>query len=328
MPRRTLTATLIWVHKRNKPDDMVNLTKIGADKSDYLHLFHGFAKEVNEQHLHDQANEKWTKVLTVAPGGRAVLVAVQVGSYGEKGSAVNTSTGLKEFDYEEHHAIQVTTHGLLVVPPSGRKALLFQERAGNRSGAGRVHDVFIKEFQKKFSDCVVKTQPVLESEAWLAAAQLKAVHVGVTRPSSDEAEFDVPGLKDVGYEYSIVPRGIEKMLPRKLYDYLKSGKIRPGDLVHLTSEAQADTVSVTMSKDGRQKTFELGHEKEPFASILLTNHGDAPPTAGRVRERSLDEAKEYFERVGEEWSEQYAAGPWSQEQVNVRTVVPTNGEQT
>lgn len=331
MPRRNLTATKFWVHPRRKPDEVIHLDAIpDSDKAlhDYLFMFNGFAQEVTSAHLQDTGKEQWTSVIDISYQlGRTLLIATESGKYGENGVGVNIHTGDTEFNYDSGHSIQVTTHGMLIVPKGARYGLLFQERSNGRCGAGRVHDVFIEAFKKKFPDLIVKTAPFLESEAWLEAAALMEIEVEITKPSKDEADFDIPGLSNATYSYNISPSPGQKSLPRQLYDQLFGKDIRPGQLVSLSRGEETGKVFVTLAKDGRRKSFELHNENSPVASILLSDHGESALSAAFIKSRCLEEATDYFSRMGIEWREQFANGKWRPEDLKVRTVRP-NVEET
>lgn len=331
MPRRNLTATQIFVHPRRKPNDKIPLDSIpGKDGEtfDYLTLFHGFAQEVTHLHLHDTTREQWTAVAKIPePKGRTLLIQADTGKYGEQGTAVDIETGLSDFEYSPKHSIQVTTHGVLIIPRDAHYGILFQERSNGRCGAGRIHDVFMDRFKETFPNLLVKAIPVLESEAWLEAADLMEIQVEVTKPSSDEADFDIPSLSDATFSYNIRPSGEKKSLPRRLYDQLRGKDIKPGQLVGLAKGAEAGKVFVTFAKDGRRKSFELHKANQPVASILLTDHGEEALAPIEIRSRCLKEAADYFPMMGIEWRESMAHGQWTQDQLKVRTVKP-DGEQT
>ena len=207
MPRRNLTATKIWVHPKRKPNDLIQLNKIpdaGGSKHDYLLMFNGFAQAVTDDQLQDTLKEQWTSITEVSyQRGRTLMLTTESGKYGENGVGVDVQTGSTAFNYGSQHSIQVTTHGMLIVPEDADYGILFQERASNRCGAGRVHDVFIEAFKKQFPDLNVKTSALLESEAWLQAAELKEVEVEITKPSDDEANFDIPGLSKATYSTTL-----------------------------------------------------------------------------------------------------------------------------
>lgn len=326
MPRRNLTATKIWVHRRRRPDKIIKLDVIvDADQvtHDYLLLFNGFAQEVTPHHLQDTVKEQWTAVAEISyHTGRTLLITTESGKYGENGVGVNIQTGQTSFNYDSEHSIQVVTHGMLIVPSGASYGILFQERSNGRCGAGRVHEVFIEAFQKRFPDLLVKTASFLESEAWLEAAELKEIEVEITKPSKDEADFDIPGLSNATFSYNIGPSKGQKTLPRRLYDQLFGKNIKPGQLVNLSKGEETGKVFVTLAKDGKQKSFELHNENAPIASILLTDHGESALTANIIRNRCLDEASDYFSRMGIEWHEQMATGNWPPEDLAVRTVKP------
>lgn len=333
MPRRNLTATKISVHPKFKPHELIpldGLPDVDADDvtHDYLHMFHGFVQDVTHEHLHHSDKEQWTAVKEVAtPKGRTLLVAADTGKYGEEGTAVDIDTGLSEFDYGANHSIQVTTHGVLIVPKGAKYAILFQERSNGRCGAGRIHDVFIKAFKSQFPKLQVKTAPFLESEAWLEAAHLMEIQVEVIKPSSDEADFDIPSLSNATYSYNIRPASEQKFLPRKVYDQLMGKNIKPGQLVSLTAGEETGKVFVTMAKDGRRKSFELHKENSPVASLLLSNHGEEAPTQNSIYSSCLKEAADYFPALGIEWNESQAHGKWTDQLLQIRTVKPLD-EQT
>lgn len=331
MPRRNLTATKIWVHRRGKPDDKIVLDEIpGPEETihDYLYLFHGFVQEVSPYDLQDPRKEQWTTVEEVSDQkGRTLLLTTDAGKYGEHGTAVSIETGNTVFDYNSDHSIQVATHGMLIVPKGAKYGILFQERSNGRCGAGRVHEVFVDSFKKKFPELNVKTAPFLESDAWIEAAELMEIEVEVTKPSKDEADFDIPGLSNATFSYNISPSRGQKSLPRRLYDRLMGRDIKPGQLVALTKGAEAGKVFVTLAKDGRRKSFELHKENTPVASILLSNHGEDALTRPKIRQRCLEEAADYFPLMGIEWRESMAHGKWEEHHLRIRTVKP-NDEQT
>jgi hypothetical protein len=149
MPRRTMTVTEMRVHPKGNRRERVNLSEL--PDGDLLHLFHGFASEVTPAQLLNKSTESCAAVDDIQPVGRTLTLAVEVGRYGEKGRLIDTTTmqgktmqGKGEFGPED--AVQVITHGVLLLPKDTISALLLLERSNNQCGVLRILELFKDRF--------------------------------------------------------------------------------------------------------------------------------------------------------------------------------------
>jgi hypothetical protein len=321
--RRTMGYTSIRINRRGKPNDLVPLDQLpdsDDNKYDLLELFWGFLQKVTPEALGDEANKKATTITEpVNASGRVVEFATETGAYGEKGRVLNNNSK-NDHEFGEDDSILVITHGVLVSPAGAHTAILFREVSAMRCGAKRVLDIFIDSMKSHFPDLVFQVSSVTESEAWINAANLLEVNMEIIKTPSDRADADKPKKSFHKLSLSISPNDSKRYLNKGIIKSIRSKKRPPQGIVELPEGMGVDTTYVTLAKDNRKRKFEINDMSTPPLMRVLSDHDEDAPTPARIRQIALGEAKELFERLGENWSEKQSFEKWSEDQKGVTLV--------
>ncbi|MFE3105973.1 hypothetical protein [Nocardia tengchongensis] len=267
--------------------------------------------------------ESFANPIDIKPIGRTVTLCVEVGRYGEIGTITNVHTMTPVGAFTKDDATSVKTHGVLLLPEGATSALLFIERAANQSGTLRVLERFTEKFGTAYPDLKLETDPVVESEAWLKYASLARVSAYSTRKPTDIADTGDQNAttRQLGdLAHTLRPAQGMKTLPRWVYDQLVRGELDAGELLHFRDDEQPDEVEVTLEHNGQSKTFVIGKEKRPSISMRLSQSGEDAWPLERVRHAALTQAKDLFERLGVDWSQSFATGEWTSDQLAARLV--------
>ncbi|WP_328333011.1 hypothetical protein OHA70_15460 [Kribbella sp. NBC_00382] len=325
MPRHSVFVTKLSVHKRMKPGDLLDVSAFDPKhptQSDLLTLFHGMVDGVHPDRLVDRAHEVYTTLSSIDSRGRTLMVEVDGGTFGAEGLTHNVDD--HKVEHKRSPNMAATSHARLffMVPTGEQHALMFLERIGREVPARKLPELFGQAFRHNFPDFMLKTESVVETDAWLEAAKLDSV-TGIVNEwnwSSDLADVGIP--QSVGRLVQTLRPEKGSKLPLSLLNGLRSKKITAGRILGFPDGNEPDEVEVQVSAHGRTKTFVINKEKTPRFALVIAEPGDPVPDAAAVRSECLQTAPELFKNVGVNWQTQWQNGEWSDDQLAVRLEVP------
>lgn len=325
-----MTVTELWVHPKGNRKERLDLSKL--PDGDLLHLFRSFAIEVTPHQLKNDSKESHAMVVGDEPLGRSVTLAVEVGRYGEQGRLVNTDTMAEKAKFSKQDAIQVITHGVLVLPEGAKSALLFLERANNQCGVVRLLELFRERFAVCYPDLRLESDSVVESEAWLESAQLVRVSAYRRHKLQDKAD-NYENAQDPKYAgeltHSLVPRPGAQALAKSIFNDLRNGTLKVGELLSFAEDDEESEAEVTLEGNGKRKTFIIGRERRPSVSYPLSNYNEDAWALQRIRNHvfAKELAGDLFDRIGVDWTYANTVGTWTDEQLGAK-MVNRGGEQS
>lgn len=263
----------------------------GVDLLDFLE------QRLTGREINDEEKQRWTAVEDIKRvGERALLVSASAGAYNEPGSLVDVESGERAFQIGQNHAATSTTRTLYVVPDQGLHAVAFYERSTGRGTSGLD---LLREMMSIWRDEGHKItwarQWLEETEAWLKAAQLKAVQV---RRYSDEASTGGPTAEDIG-EFTFGAKAAKNhYLPHRTLEQILD---RPGaayELIgHGLTEEDGDRVFIDLVSGGRQKTYALDRGTLPKAQLAIDDLDDDEFVETAIKMAS----DTVFPRLGIQW---------------------------
>jgi hypothetical protein len=324
-----MTVTELWAHPKGNRRDRAALSEL-PDGGDLLHLFRSFAAEISPYQLQNESNESYAAVVDIEPIGRSLTLAVEVGRYGEKGRLIDTKTMAEKGRFDTDDAIQVITHGVLLVPRGANSALLFLERANNQCGVIRLLQIFTDRFHLAYPDLRLEAEAVVEGEAWLEHASLIRVSAFRRRREQDKADnYEVAHRPAFAGDiaHTLLPGPGAKSLPRWIYDGLTGGSLAVGDLLNFAEDEDESEAEVTLEGNGRRKTFIIGKERRPSVSYPLSGHNEDAWTSAEVRNFVFrhEHAADLFDRIGIDWTDGNTVGAWTAADLEAKMV--TRGDQ-
>ena len=80
---------------------------------------------------------------------------------------------------------------------------------------------------------------------------------------------------------------------------------------------EIDDTFVTVSRDGREKTYSIDKEKVPSVRVLISNDGEPPLTNQPFLTECLNEVRDFYQGMGFSWQESWRSGPWTKSQLQV-----------
>ncbi len=276
--------------------------------------------DINADRLVVDNTERYTAITSLHPRGRTLTIETEVGKYGEDGRIKRVKDHSQIGTFSKDDATVVTTRATLIVPKTGLSALLYMERSAGQSGATPILDQFQQAFSKIYRNHRLETETVVESEAWLEHAQLTKISAHVQGFSTDIADDEQISSVVGNLVHTLVPERGAKFLPRPLWEKLRDRKIKRSKVLGFPDDQEPDYVDVTLQSNGRTKTFELGREKRPPISYIVSKAQEEVRSLNSIRDFCLTEAVDHFERFDVEWSEGDAAGEWSRENLTQRMV--------
>lgn len=304
MPRRTMTITKIWYHpkRKTKVEDWGLMSEL-PDGRDMVDVFEKFARsDVTNDTLVRLDRETYAVVTDVLRKGRSVTISTESGRFGEEVSVKNVKTHELKGKFTRDDAPIVVTHGVLLVPKLGNTALVFSERSAGQGGMTALLKKFIERFHGLYPDHMIKTATVVQKDAWLKHARLTKVVGTVRKYNTDEATDS--GEHVIGeLTHTLVPERDKKYFPLPIWQALRDRKINRAKFLNFAEGTELDTFDVTASDGTQKKTFEIGDEKTPPLSLVLTSAGQVAFTSEKILQRVLNEAADIFKDLGIEWSE-------------------------
>jgi hypothetical protein len=109
--------------------------------------------------------------------------------------------------------------------------------------------------------------------------------------------------------HTLVPERDKKYFPLPIWQALRDRRINRAKFLNFAEGTELDTFDVTASDGTQKKTFEIGDEKTPPLSLVLTSAGQVAFTSEKILQRVLNEAADIFMDLGIEWSETDAVAP-------------------
>jgi hypothetical protein len=320
LPKRTLGLETLQVrpgHNRRHllaPLDDVN----GVD---LLHYFYAWATQIDPDDMVDYQRGRYLKITGVSVVGRSVVVEAESGYFGDPGKTIDVATHTVAHERTSDQSATIMTRMMLMIPPGSVTGVFVVERQGLVGAGPRMIASFKRALMDRFPSYSFDTETVLETAAWAEGAELlsiKAVAYGVPVDIGDGVS---PEARPVGrLEQVLEPERGKTFLPRGLYRALRERRVRAADFMGFRGDVEVDETFVTLSRDGRKKTFNLEQERVPAVRVLITNDGEAALSATPFLRRCQSEVQDYFEGMELSWDESWQDGQWTEEAMTVRLI--------
>lgn len=316
MPKRTLgLETLRARDGHNRKKRFSDLTAL--EGLDVLELFHGWAKNVDPDSLVDHVKGRYLHITAVKPSGRSVLVTAESGYFGDPGKTLDVRTHGVAHQRTPDQSATIETRLLFTLPPGGQIGVFGVERQGTQGAGPRLISEFRLALLAKFPDYSFDSESLMETSSWVEGAKLLAVQVtatGYTLPN-DIAQNLTAIPRELGrLKLELSPERGHEYLPSALLKGIRNGSIQATDIIGFKYADATDTL-VTVTRDGREKTFSIDNEKVPPVRVLLNPDGSPALTPNAFTRLCQTEVKDYFEGMGLTWSDQWRTGQWTTSQL-------------
>lgn len=322
--QRTVTITHIRYHKSRarKGDakylDVSNVPDIG----DLLSFAYGVWRGMRPHSLWDRPRQFYCDPLpegSYIAAGRSLLLAAEIGTYGDPSSIKDTETGAEELANADGRLTNaVPQRMVLLVPRGATSAFLYHEHlTGGRLGS-QFLDLLKLAWRQNVSGYVLDTETLTRSETWLESANLSQIQARVYGHSGDKFDADLP--KDLGRIRVILePAKGLSYFPSKLLAALTKHTGGRAKLFGL--EEEPDEVLVTLGDGDQAKTFVLGSERTPPVRTLVTGHGERRLSDSAFLAWCQDDCLGYFKDLGVEWQTGWNRGSWTDDDLSREVTV-------
>jgi len=317
LPRRTIGMETIRVRPgRNRKKIFGKLSDI--DGQDLLHIFHGWVASIPPDDLVDHQRGRYTKITHVTPRGRSVLVEIEAGYFGTAGQTFEVATHAVSHSRSAGESATVMTRLVFAVAPDAEIGVFVSEREGLSGGGPDLVKRFRRDLVSHYPTCSFDVETVIESDAWAKGADLLAVTAVAYSVPVDLAQGVValPVLKGQ-LQQRLEPEKGQKFLPAGLLAALQDHKIEASDFMGFRDGREIDDTFVTVSRDGREKTYSIDKEKVPSVRVLISNDGEPPLTNQPFLTECLNEVRDFYQGMGFSWQESWRSGPWTKSQLQV-----------
>lgn len=314
MHRRSVSYSTL----KHRPDRKAPAVLDSCHGRELLHLFHAYAKSLSKDALRNDTKGTYVAVADVQAHGRAVLVRLEYGRFGEPGNTYDVRNHVVSHERTADDAPTDSCRLLFICPKGSDTALFAAEAVAGSSGAPALIDAFKHALADRWGNDYWPLDRVYEKDDWLDLAELKqltAVYYGWKR---DLVNGTTPKRKVYGrLERSLFPEVSGGSLPSILLKNLRAKKLNASTVMgfeedELGQDQEPDAVLAKVMRDGREKTIELGHERVPSVRVVFSDAGSPPLNDPAFMQRCLDEANELYEGMtGQKLLPSLLDGSWS-----------------
>lgn len=317
MPKRTIGMETIRVRPgHNRKQKYANLSDI--DGIDLVHLFHGWVMSLPPDDLVDHARGRYTKITHVTPRGRSVLVEIESGYFGTAGQTYDVATHVVSHSRSAQESATVMTRLLFTVAPGGEVGVFTSEREGNSGAGPELVKRFRHDLVSHFPTYAFNVDTVIESKAWAQGADLLAVTAVAYAVPVDLAKgLTAQPVLTGQLQQRLEPIKGQKVLPAGLLTALQDHKIEASDFMAFADGRDIDDTFVTVSKNGREKTYALDKQRVPSVRVVVSDDGEPPLTNQAFTIACQNEVRDYYQEMGFSWDESWKSGTWTPQQLAV-----------
>jgi hypothetical protein len=317
MPKRTIGMETIRVRPgRNRKKTYGNLSDI--DGQDILHIFHGWVASLPPDDLVDFQRGRYTKITRVTPRGRSVLVEIEAGFFGTAGQTFDVATHTISHSRSAGESATVMTRLLFTVAPDAQVGLFTSEREGLSGGGPDLVKRFRRDLISHYPTFSFDVETVIESAAWAQGADLLAVTAVAYSVPVDIADGIVAQPHLLGQlQQRLEPMKGQKLLPAGLLSALQEGRIHASQFMGFPQGREIDETFVTVSRDGREKTYAIDKQRVPSVRVQITDDGEPPLTDQPFTTVCQNEVRDFYQEMGFSWQESWRSGRWKKDQLQV-----------
>ncbi len=315
MPKRTIGMETIRCRPgHNRKKKFSKLSDI--EGMDLLHLFHGWVASIPPDDLVDRVRGRYVRITDIVASGRSVLVEIEAGYFGTAGQTFDVATHAVSHRRSAGESATIMTRLLFTVAPGSDVGVFTSEREGNAGAGPELVKRFRLDLISHFPAYSFDVETVIESSAWAQGAELLAVTAVAYSVPVDLAKGVVAQAQVLGQlQQRLEPMKGQKVLPAAMLTALQQGKIHASDFMGFSDGRAIDDTFVTVSRDGRKKTFALDKQRVPSIRVVISDDGAPPLTRTPFIRACQDEVRDYYQEMGFSWDESWRTGKWTPDQL-------------
>lgn len=277
------------------------------DGLDILAEFEAWAAALNDDSMRDEEKKRFVKKPAVFPAGRLCMLRSGIGYWGDPGrEVVDSANGEISYVTTEDDASTVPLRAALVSPPASTSAFFFIEREGHSAVGSIILDSFKAHLRNKWKEehdsdqqalrFTIEDDAYTSSSQWFAVAEATRVQVSIDTKTGIEDD-DALKVTPAHTQTTVSPEGM-KFFPGWVKSLLMNGEIDRALAalrIEIPDGYDGDPeISLTMTGQGREKTFMVNDPKTPSVSLLLHDHGSPALNNTQFAKRVLDEATSIY----------------------------------
>lgn len=317
MQRRSISFTTIRRKIGRKKDAYGALDNVAG--VDLLHQFYAWAQAIDPNRLRNERLGKYAHVERVEAHGRSVLVTVDSGLFGEAGNTWHVYNHEVSHQRTADEASAARSRLIFIVPEGSTLGIFGVESVGGASGASILIDEFAQDCRARWDADYWPTDRVYERDDWLALADLKQLKAVYYRWSNNLEDGLEPRRVVGRMERNLFPAEEGGFLPRPIWQALFNGNMSASAVIGVEvgdddADNDPDIVFANVTRNGRDKTVELGNGKTPTVREIMTNTGEPPLDDLAFLHGAVDAASQHYEGMtGQALPLQLVTGRWDDE---------------
>lgn len=315
MPHSTLSMKLMRARPRKKGEagslENIDGIPLHVHVRQYVETLHGAT-------IIDQKNKRYFKVEDLKRDGRAVTVLGEAGYFGEEGNTYRVADGELTHTKSDEEAATARVRTTIFVPPHADFAIAAIESRRGVPNGNLFIDRFLRDMRQRFDTMFFPIDTVLEKDAWSAAGNLKAIQVVKPKYQMNLSSGIDQGRDREQVEGNLTltgmpPKGM-KYWPKSIWDKIRNQELDAAVFLRAREEGEHadpdENVLVTIERDDRQKTFELGSDGKPSVREVLTTSGQALLDDDQFFKRAGDSVRGLYLDMDKAWEQSWFGGPW------------------
>ena len=291
----------------------------------HVHL-EQYVKSLQGHKLIDHKNKRYFKVEDLKRHGRSVTVIGEAGYFGEAGNTYKVTNGELTHAKSDDEASTARVRTAFFVPPHAEFAIAAVESRRGVPNGNLFIDRFLRDMRQRFDTMFFPMDTVLEKDAWSAAGNLRAIQVVKPQYQMDlSSGVDQERTREkVEGNLTITgtpPKGM-KHWPKVIWDKIRNHELDAAVFLRARREGESvdpdENVLVTVERDDRQKTFELGSDGKPSVREVLTTAGQELLKDDQFFKRAADSVRGVYLDLDKGWDQSWFGGTWPDEWTRYR----------
>lgn len=308
MARRTITMRQFryWKARDTALDKCKKFDKLPDEMSEFNYDFLKFLEmQIGDKkywNFTDIDKGTYCHVQKVGVQGRSISFVARVGSCGESGEIIETSTNQTMMAHGGDLANVVHQRVTISVPKAAQMVVMVVENLSDYSSTlGSALTRLIRdEWNQRLNAWTLDVETVVRADEWLESAEVGAINAVVYQPSrtGDNDSEPIPG-GELRAQF-LPPKG-NAFFSRRILPRVENSRDYAQHLLGLSDPP--DKVTVTMTDGVQQRTYNIdGEAFTPAFREIITDHGETALTDEEFLQTARKLTVQLLKEFGEEYS--------------------------
>lgn len=281
-----------------------------------LEHFHAFVKSIPKCGLKSDDSGLYMRVTDIQCKGRSVFLTIESGAFGDNGKVYDVETGAMKYPKTYTDSMTTSSRIIMYQPPSATLAIFAVEKVGDSKGYFLLNS-FAAAMKRYDNSYTYQTSNIYEADDWAKVSDLIKIEMVAYKKSLSHRA----GLKDepiiVDLAQTLTPPKGEHKFKTWVKEKILNRQIDAVELFE-ASDSLDKKCTITLEREGRTKTIEIGKPGAPLFREILTEKGDLPLDDDTFQMRAAESVASRYKCLGLEWSISYEKDEWSEDSLNFR----------